>query len=105
MVVKPVKARLSYDRTTPILLTARRPTRDKLTERLVWAGLVEVAAVLAQHIARLLIVQDQHVIEAFPAHAAQKPFACGIRFDARGRDPRRRGRPVSLPSTPCCSSA
>jgi len=62
------------------------PDGNSLTERLMRAALVEVAAVLDQDGQGMPLAEDQKVIQEFSAHAAQKPLAHGVGFRRpRGR--------------------
>ncbi len=47
---------------------------DRLTERLVWAALVEVVHVLSEHASKVPFTEQQHVIEALSPEAAEEPL-------------------------------
>src|SRR5690242_9254695 len=51
---------------------------ERLAEALVRPRPVEVRDVLAQHVGEVALPEDEQMIEAFAAHAAQEPLAGGI---------------------------
>ena len=52
--------------------------RDLLLDPLMRPGLVEVVYIRIEHALELLLLQDEHVIEALASHTAQKAFTNSI---------------------------
>src|SRR5262245_44866629 len=74
VVVEPAEDRNANNRSR----TRRRPRRsrrDELPNRLVRSCLVEVTAILEQHVEQMLLAEHHDLIQAFAADAAQEPLA------------------------------
>jgi len=56
-----------------------QPVRNSLADALVRACVVEVVAVQTENESKMLLADDDHVIEELGADAAQEPFAHGVR--------------------------
>ncbi len=63
--------------------------RDLLRETLVGALGVEVAHVLGKHPLEVTVAEDEHVVEALAADAAEEPLADGVRSRRLDRWPSR----------------
>ena len=60
--------------------------RDALTDPLVWAASVEVWHPFGQYSPKVILAEDQDVIEALAAQAAEEAFADGIPVGRVRRD-------------------
>src|SRR5688572_7652756 len=58
--------------------SGRGPCRDELADSLVRPALIEVANVLHENLEQVTLAEDEHVIEALAAYAAQKALAEGV---------------------------
>ncbi len=58
---------------------------DPLLNALMWSSLVEVDHVLLERVAQVPLPEDQHVIQAFAAHAANQAFAHRVRSGSLDR--------------------
>jgi hypothetical protein len=58
--------------------SGRTPQGNELPERLVRSRLVEVAAVLDEHLEQMLLTKHEHVVETLPAHAPKKSLTHGV---------------------------
>ena len=76
--------------------SGRAPCRDELADSLVSPGLVEIANVVDENLEQVTLAEDEHVIEALAAHAAQEPLtesvglrrSCGRFQDSRAHTSR-----------------
>ncbi len=50
-----------------------------LLDPLMWSGSIEVLDIGVEHPLELHLMQDEHMVEALPAHTSQKAFTDGIR--------------------------
>jgi hypothetical protein len=54
-------------------------SRSELAEGTVWPGGVVVPQVFGQHLAQVVLIDDQQPVEELPAQGADDPFADGVR--------------------------
>src|ERR1017187_37434 len=54
-------------------------SRCELAEGTVWPGGVVMQQVLGQHLAQVVLVNDQQAVEDLPAQGTEHPFADGVR--------------------------
>src|SRR4051812_17210729 len=59
-------------------ITCRQRDRNALTDPLVRSSAVEVAEVLRQHAPEVPLAEDQRVVRALPADAAEEALADGV---------------------------
>jgi hypothetical protein len=84
LVVQPTQDRDLHERSAPNRGTAvGRPVRNSLANALVRACTVEVLAVSTKNESKMLLAENDHVIEALGADAPQEPLAHAFAFGAR----------------------
>ncbi len=54
-------------------------TWDMLVDTLVRSSLIKIGDVFAHDAPQMALAQNEHVVQAFAAQTAQKPFAIGVR--------------------------